>query len=222
MDIAKLAVAAAFGLLPTLIWLLFFLREDAGRPEPGKEILKFFLIGGFMAAASAILVEFWLKGVFADYKIAYFSVLGLLVFAFVEETAKFLSARILLRKDPYFDEPIDAMIYLITVGLGFAAIENFFELAGSAFSAIPELVILRFIGATLLHALSSGFVGYYWARGRTMRGLLVATLLHTAFNWMVLGFPGLPVYPSIILVIAAIFLLRDFDIIKTIKEKVIA
>ncbi len=221
MEIAKLVVAAAFGLLPTLIWLVFFLREDA-KPEPGREVLKFFLLGGFMAASSAILIEFWLKGVFVKFNIAEFSILGLLVFALIEETTKFLSARVLLRRDKYFREPIDGMIYLITVGLGFAAIENFFELAGSALSAIPDLVILRFIGATLLHAIASGFVGYYWMRGRALRGLFVATLIHTSFNWLVLGFPGLPIYPSIILVVAAIFLLRDFDIIKTIKEKIIA
>ncbi len=221
MAVAKIVFAAAFGLLPTLIWLLFFLREDA-KPEPGKEILKFFLVGGFMAAASAILLEFLLKGAFAKFNIAEFSILGLLAFAFIEETTKFLSTRILVRRDKYFDEPIDAMIYLITVGLGFAAIENFFELAGSAISAIPDLVILRFIGATLLHAIASGLVGYYWAKWRTLRGLFVATLLHTAFNWLVLGFPGLPIYPSIILVVAAIFLLKDFYIIKTVKEKIIA
>ncbi len=215
----KLIIAVAFGFLPTLFWLLFFLREDAARPEPKKEILKFFLVGGFLSSASAIAIEFWLKGVFAGIGIGYFSIAALLAFAFVEETTKFLSARLLLWRDKYFDEPIDAMIYLISVGLGFAAIENFFELAGATASAIPDLVILRFIGATLLHALSSGFVGYYYVRGRTARGLLVATLLHTSFNWLILGTPGLPIYPSAILVIAAIFLFRDFDIIKTIKEK---
>ncbi|MCL5006603.1 MAG: PrsW family glutamic-type intramembrane protease [Patescibacteria group bacterium] len=220
MAIAKLVVAAAFGLLPTLIWLLFFLREDSARPEPGREIVKFFLLGGFMASAAAIVVEYALKGALADFNIGYYSIVGLLLFAFIEETSKFLSARVLLRNDPNFDEPIDAMIYLITVGLGFSAIENFFELGGTAFSALPDLIILRFIGATLLHAVSSGFVGFYWASGRVWRGLLIATLLHTAFNWLILGFPGLPIYPSIVLVIAAIFLLRDFDIIKTVKEKI--
>ena len=41
-----------------------------------------------------------------------------------EEVAKYLIIKIRILRDPEFDEPIDAMIYMIIAGLGFAALEN--------------------------------------------------------------------------------------------------
>ena len=44
--------------------------------------------------------------------------------ALVEEVVKFMAIRFMILNDPEFDEPVDAMIYMITASLGFAAIEN--------------------------------------------------------------------------------------------------
>ena len=47
-----------------------------------------------------------------------------IVIAVIEEVLKFYTGYLFIRKKPDFDEPVDAMIYLIAVGLGFATVEN--------------------------------------------------------------------------------------------------
>ncbi|PIU98790.1 hypothetical protein COS60_01185, partial [Candidatus Wolfebacteria bacterium CG03_land_8_20_14_0_80_39_317] len=124
---------------------------------------------------------------------------------------------------PFFDEPIDAMIYMITAALGFAMVENIaimfnIKILSEAFS----IITLRFVGATLLHALSSGLVGYYWAKGiisnRTkllvFKGIVFATLLHMVFNYLILSFKETLIYPTIFLIIVALLIFWDFEKIK--------
>lgn len=97
-----------------------------------------------------------------------------------------------------FDEPIDAMIYMVVAGLGFAAMENILFL----FKAFPDGIeatlstwALRFVGATFLHALAAAITGYFIAMawffyGHAYKliavGLALATLFHFTFNLFVL------------------------------------
>lgn len=198
------------GLIPSFAWLVFYLHEDAKKPEPKILIFYTFLLG----TASAILVlpfqmlaNNWLK----LFEVPVYSAIGLIVLAATEELVKFLAVFWGISKRKEFDEPIDAMIYMITAALGFAAVEN----VASALQSVSsfETASLRFVGATLLHSLTSGLVGYYWARGSILKGLAVATVLHAVFNYLIIN-TG-PVGPVIIfLVFVAYFLLNDFEEIK--------
>src|SRR3989338_10517093 len=81
------------------------------------------------------------------------------LWAAAEELFKWLAARFSALRSKQYDEPIDAVIYLLTAALGFAALENTLFLVAS-FSKLNFLGViatgnLRFIGATLLHVLSS-------------------------------------------------------------------
>ena len=128
-----------------------------------------------------------------------------------------------------FDEPIDAMVYMIIAGLGFAAVEN---IASVAKGIIPfgggpngvEIASLRFVGATLLHSLASALVGYYW--GLAMRdkaklgwliaeGIGVATLLHAIFNSLIIKYGPETFVATLLLVAAAFFVLNDFEKLKS-------
>src|SRR3990167_10788750 len=200
------------GLLPAIIWLFFFLREDATHPEPKRMILYVF-IGGGLAARVSVIPEFYLQKYFPPSAAgpAYASPL-LGPFAFIEEIAKFLIVYLIIKKSKYFDEGVDAMIYMITAGLGFAAVENILNLIGT--DSIIETFALRSIGATLLHALASGILGFHWARGRLILGIIAASLLHWAFNYLVLIFQNIEIYTTGLLLLAAIFLFHDFEILK--------
>ena len=48
-----LAIALLVGIVPSLIWLWFWLKEDSRRPEPRGMILRTFLAG--MAAVPLVL-----------------------------------------------------------------------------------------------------------------------------------------------------------------------
>ena len=147
----------------------------------------------------------------------------------VEEVLKFFAVYLVVVRNPEFDEPIDAMVYMITAALGFAAIENILVM----FTVIPDgtdialnTLALRFVGATLLHALASGLMGYFLAiswffqehkKKLIIFGLATAALFHTAFN-MLISFAqesanpviGL-VYTTLLLIVLAFLVSILFD-----------
>jgi len=206
-----------FGLLPSIIWLLFYLRKDV-HPESNAMVLKIFFYG-MLAAIIAALVEIG-ASIFLTFLTApiaktflYFLFSEFIVIALVEECSKFLIVRQKVISHPEFDEPIDAMLYMIIVALGFAAFENTLVLFSSFFSSESILVAginniikdaifissLRFLGATFLHALASGVVGYFLALSflkhqkrlnLTIKGLGLAALLHGLFNISIIVFEG--------------------------------
>ncbi|MDP3991657.1 MAG: PrsW family glutamic-type intramembrane protease [Candidatus Colwellbacteria bacterium] len=205
-------IPSILGLLPAVLWLIFFLREDATRPEPKRMIIYVF-IGGALAAGVSVIPEFYLQKYFPPSigEPSYASPL-LAAFAFIEELTKFLIVYLIIKKSKYFDEGVDGMIYMITAGLGFAAVENILNLIGA--ESVFETFTLRAIGATLLHAMASGILGFHWVRGYLIPGIVAATLLHWGFNYLVLLFQNIEIYTTGLLLLAAIFLFHDFEILK--------
>ncbi|KKS82662.1 MAG: Protease PrsW [Candidatus Wolfebacteria bacterium GW2011_GWC1_43_10] len=143
-------------------------------------------------------------------------------FGVIEELVKFFFIYLVVRKSPYFDEPIDAMVYMVTGALGFAAAENLFLVFSGGQESIFLVILLRFVGATLLHALSSAIVGHYWARGIRFNiegkfifaGLVLASIFHIIFNYLVSEFNNFLVYPTAFLAILGFFVLYDFEELK--------
>jgi len=114
-----------FALLPSVIWLLFFLRKDA-HPESNKMILRVFLYGMLVTIPAAIIQLGFLE---ITEKLTYwpFLILTLNIFfgvALVEEFSKYLVVKIKVLRSSELDEPLDVMLYMIIAALGFAALEN--------------------------------------------------------------------------------------------------
>jgi len=207
------------GIVPGLIWLTFFLKEDI-HPEPRRLIFYTFLVGAMMSLpvlASQFIFQKTLS------LIGQFDLALIIGLALIEEVFKFFAAYLAIFKNPNFDEPIDAMIYTITAALGFATIENIFITLGTDINQIASLTSLRFVGATFLHALASALVGYQWAKGIisqmtakfVFKGLIYAIALHSFFNYLILSFQEKNLfYASIILIIAAFFVFTDFEKLK--------
>lgn len=219
-----LVVALVCGLLPGFAWLIFYLGES-DHAEPKRLIIFTFVAGmafGFFTVAIENIFSTWTTSI----GIANLSILSLLGLAAIEEMMKFGAAHFALTRNPDFIEPVDAMIYMIVAALGFATLENIGAIAGltpqvALFPAVFETLSLRFVGATLLHTLTSGIVGYYWAvgllKGKTWRylaiGLPVAAVLHASFNYLILNY-GDAVYSVIFLLVVGFFVLNDFEAIK--------
>ena len=214
-----LQTAILIGSLAPLFWLTFFLFEDKDNPEPRFMIFTVF-IGGVIAAFLALGPEIYLDAQFPQLGMPYQSQL-LLPFAFTEEFIKFAIVYVLIKYNRYFDEKVDAMIYMITAALGFAAVENIFSLFSVLeLHEVIQSTIMRGIGATLLHAIASGILAYYWMRGKPITGLVNAALLHGLFNYLILRIEGdAKIYATLILVVAALFLFRDFEVVKRLGKR---
>ena len=242
---ANLNIFLAF--IPPVLWLLFYLREDR-HPEP-KLLLLLTFAGGMASAFLAMAAELFALGKngiamglvgMATTPFLFFLVIGL-----VEEYAKYLPVKFLVVNKSDFDEPVDAMIYMMTAALGFAAMENalfilpfFFEVVQNVISVLPltqENVLLgfdvtanRFLGANLLHALSSGIVGFFLARAWfhprrhhfVAIGILMAALLHALFNYLILTREVLAqgtFYIILLLSVMAVMVFIDFERLKKAK-----
>lgn len=220
-----LVISLTLGLLPGFAWLFFYLGEET-HPEPKRLIAFTFVIGMAFGFFTVAIEMFFSKGL-GGVGIGEFSIVSLIGLALIEETMKFAAAHFAVSRSPAFNEPIDAMIYTIVAALGFATLENIGALSNITVGAnfVPAALTtlsFRFIGATLLHSLTSAIVGYYWAlglvRGRFKRyllvGLAVATSLHAIFNYLILSY-GDNAYIVVFLVVIGFFVLNDFEKLKT-------
>lgn len=234
MDFTNAAVLVAVGIAPSLFWLSFYLKKDC-HPEPRHLIAKTFLMG-VIVSIIALALQYLFLVVNPTRSIAPGETGSFFLWAaFVEEFVKFLAVTVIILRNPAFDEPVDAMIYMVTAGLGFAAAENilvmfthFFENGASATLGVWTL---RFMGAILLHALSSAILGYFLAvswfyqhhrKKLIIIGLIMATLFHFAFNTFLSSFNsqfiGL-LYSTSLLVVMAFLVAVLFDKIRERHEK---
>jgi RsiW-degrading membrane proteinase PrsW (M82 family) len=224
-----------FGFAPSIIWLLFYLRRDV-HPEPNAMILRVFF-WGMAATIPAIGIELALRPLLKLSLLSPQLLFVLYVFlgiALVEEVVKFLVVKwkVFSNSVSALDEPMDLVLYMIISALGFAALENVLILAGLGPFALPSHIValsfFRFLGATFLHTLSSGVLGYFLVFASLKRrfslltfstGLALATLLHGAFNLFIIKGEGWMHFgiPLIIICSTAIFLFFAISKVKNMK-----
>src|SRR3989344_2616941 len=230
-------ILVTLGILPSLIWLFVYLRKDC-HPEPKYLVIKTFLMGIIISPLAIIFQLLFVKTIASTFpSLNGQSPAFFLWAAFVEEVVKLYAIRWLILYDPEFDEPVDAMIYMITAALGFAAMENILVM----FQVLPDCTViecqaigvwlLRFAGATLLHALSSAIVGYFigiaWFYLHHQNkliyiGLAVATIFHFTFNMFLMPSDNQILsltYTMILLVIMSFLVYSLFDKLKDRRSK---
>ena len=233
LNLKTILFVACGGILPSLLWLWFWLKEDRRHPEPRSLLMLTYIAGGL-----SVILAFYLE----QYASANFDISSLetvkidfsnfssglktarpffflfLSWALIEEGVKYLAALFTAFRSRQFDEPIDAMVYMITAALGFAAVENslfLFKTLRLGLTGFDFMMNgnLRFLGASLLHIFSSALIGgaiafSYRQRGWRrlawlLGGLATAGLLHALFNFFIIINNG----QSIFRVLIALWLL---------------
>lgn len=217
------------GVLPVLVWLWFWLREDKNNPEPRKYIFLAFVFG-MISALLVLPVEEFLSKFLPEV-----GLLPVIVFASAEEIFKYFGAYFSSLRKRYMDEPIDAIIYMIVIALGFAALENTLFLIHSLKTTggnIPQAFLvgnMRFIGATLLHTVSSGAIGFFVAlsfykkkvlkKKYLLTGVILSVVLHTFFNFFIIKNSGGKMFITFAMIWSvAILLIFLFEVVKKIKK----
>jgi len=226
MTFSTLIYALIAGLLPSLIWLWFWTREDANT-EP-KSLIAGLFVGGVVAVIAAVFAERFIASLGFDPSLQY------TLWAAVEEIFKFIAVAVIALNSDYNDEPIDAMIYCIVAALGFAALENtLFLLTPLSSGLVAQSLVtgnMRFIGATLVHIVSTatiGFgLGYAYYKGYLAKtiaiivGLLTAITFHAAFNLSIINGTTNDTLRAFAWVWGAVVLLMVlFEEVKVVKPK---
>ena len=225
MESTVFAIAFVAGLIPAIFWLWFWLREDSLKPEPWFLIAITFIAGMAVVPLALPLQRFALE--------LYPAANVMISWVIIEELLKYAVALAVVLWNRAVDEPIDMVIYLIVIALGFAALEN-------ALFVFNPLVIgeylnsaltggFRFMGATLLHVLASGTIGMFLAftyyKSKTTQmiagtvGLLVAIILHTLFNFFIMEASGTTILGVFLFVwVGIIILFLLFERVKMLER----
>lgn len=189
-----IGLALLGGIIPALIWLWFWLKEDSTNPEP-KGLLLLTFLGGTLSVFAVLPLQKITEGFFPNENML------LIVWAALEEVVKFIFVAMIALRTRHCDEPIDFAIYMITGALGFAALENALFLLDPIHlqDSVVSLLTgnLRFIGSMLLHAVASGIIGmaigfaYYKNSKRRdfalFTGIILSIALHSIFNYFIIN-----------------------------------
>ena len=221
VTLSTLGYAFIGGLLPSLVWLYFLLREEANHPEP-KRLIVLAFIAGMVAVPIALPLEQWARAHLPDSSI-------FTAWALIEEMLKYGMAAVLILWRKAVDEAPDYVIYMITVALGFAAAENMLFLLAPLIDGNMASTIftgdVRFLGSSLLHVLASAAIGFSLAFSSGSRplvrmaaafgGLILAVALHTAFNALIISQGASATLSAFFLVwTAAVVYFAVFEVLK--------
>lgn len=178
---------------PGLFWLWFLRRKDDLDPEPLWLVALVFVAGCAVALGIAQLrptLQGWLEDLPARW-LPWMD--AFVVTALVEESAKLLPL-LLVCRTRWFDEPLDGIIYGTAIGLGFASLENFWYLKLTGDNSIA---VQRGFTAVLGHVAFTGSMGFFVGLARfstpvaagllVCTGLLMATLFHGLYDFLLMG-----------------------------------
>jgi len=224
--------AFLIGFVPALVWLGFWLLEDLRRPEPKALLLRAFF-AGMLAVLLVLPLQKIAIGLIPGGSITHTTLPLIFTWAAIEEVMKLGVAALLVLGNRAVNEPIDLPVYLITVALGFAALENTLFLLtslgnGTLFSSFIT-GNLRFLGATLIHVLSSSIIAgalafaFYDGILKKIRyglmGVILAIALHTLFNFSIINTRAdnlLTIFAGVW--VGVVFLLLALERVKLVKR----
>jgi RsiW-degrading membrane proteinase PrsW (M82 family) len=210
-ELLTLTYSLVAGILPALFWLWFWNKEDRLHPEPKGRLMACFLAGMAGAIVAIPLQRFATTflgldrsvmqvGLFIALAIPSTQIIIVFAWAAIEELVKYAGAAFFGIHSKDNDEPIDAMIYMISTALGFAALENTLFILNPMIDGkmLDGLATgnMRFLGASVVHVVSSAIIGYaiahefydkVWKKVLwRIAGVIIAIGIHSAFNYAIL------------------------------------
>ncbi len=209
--------------LPAVILIYYIYRRDTVK-EPTSQLVKGFGLGmlsGMLAGllegliAALGLVEYEPQTFFSGLHTAFVGA------ALPEELVKLLMLWLLVRHNPWFDEWMDGVVYAVSIGMGFAAIEN----VGYIFNFADDwqnVAVMRGITAVPAHFAFAVIMGFFFSlvhigRRHTQRNrmmvLVAPVLAHGAYDGILMAGGTLPDGPlsvvfSILFIVLLIKLVR--------------
>lgn len=151
--------------LPSIILFVVVWRGDRYEKEPPKLLVKLFLLGA-LTTVSAFIIEL----LFSDFILGSCDPQGMLfliidnflVVAVAEEAGKYFVLKKVTWKHPAFNYTFDAVVYAVTVSLGFATLENMLYLVDGGFGT----AVMRALFSVPGHFIDALYMGYYYGFAR--------------------------------------------------------
>jgi protease PrsW len=195
-----IAVGVILAVVPAVIWLIAFYRQDKLEPEPKQYIIGMFLLGAILAQA---IGQPLIRDVFRFQEWAgqdlLFTFLGsFLIVGLIQEFLKYAAVRYTIFGSTEFDEPVDGIIYAASAGLGYATMLNIQYVVSNG-GVDLGVGVVRCAVEALSQASTAGVVGYFLGQAKFQKmgplwlpaGLLLAALLNAIVSELLTYAPTL-------------------------------
>ena len=211
-----------FAALVPVAWLLWTIyRKDSVQPEPTKWLVKaiVFGIGSVFLSLAISMPTSMVLGMNIDNQV-YGSIAEAVGDAFFlaaipEEVAKLFMLWLLLRKNPFFDEHFDGIVYAVCVGLGFAGFENIcYLIGGIEDGSWLGISVSRALFSVPAHYFFAILMGYYYSiyhfgidRSMKTRMMILAApiLAHGLFDALLMSLQVDPSISGLLLILFIVF-----------------
>lgn len=234
-DPNTLSLAIIYGMIPAILWIFYWLREDTEHKRR-KGLLTALFFAGAISVMFTLPIQKFIFTLSTDE-----SILNILWAASEELMKFFVFAVIILRStDDTIIDPVDYPLYIMVAALGFAGFENALYFLSPLQEGNTAGILLsgsmRFVGTTLLHAATSSIIGiaigfaYFKSRSTavlyTFVGIALSIVAHSAFNHFIVQndqrnfmhvFTILWLFATLIMV--ALEILRKMGSIETRRKK---
>lgn len=151
-------------LAPVAMLLYYIYRKDEFQKEPVKEVLKAFGLGVASIFVSLMISgPFGAMGLYPAEQVTVWDGIAISFFgaSIPEEIAKFLLFWLFVRRNKYFDEHMDGIVYAAAISLGFAGLENIMYLFSS--EDWVSTGIVRALFSVPGHFFFGILMGYYYS-----------------------------------------------------------
>ena len=178
-------------ILPAIVLIVHIYNRDKWQKEPPRQLFKAFVYGVGSAMIVLLLPAFGLVSSNPGTDISAQIGNAFRTAAIPEEMAKLFMLWLFLRKCKEFDEHMDAVVYAVCVGMGFAATENILYL----FSNLNHWLstgIMRALISVPAHYFFAIIMGYYYSlahfrigKSKTidaLSALLIPIIAHGIFD----------------------------------------
>lgn len=218
-------VLLVLALAPCLFLLWYFYHRDKYEPEPKWNILKIFLIGAAMVIPAAIIEStlIWaLNSVTTG--MLNIIIMSFFIIAPTEELLKYFAVKQWIYRSLEFDEVMDGIVYTVAASLGFATVENILYVIQHGIAVAIARAFLAVPG----HAFFGALMGYYIGRAKfnynneiklLLVGILLATILHGLYDFLLLTQTALALLVIILIIILGLFVRKDLKKAEKLSKK---
>ena len=178
-------------ILPSILIISYFVYSDKFK-EPKGEIIKIFIYGILITIPAYFLNTYLNAFWYANFQVSQEIISSFLTAAPVEEGLKLSILYFYVYKMKDFNEPIDGIVYGVTVSLGFATLENIYYvylLADYFDTTSMALAIARSFSAVPAHAVFGVFMGYFFMKYSFIKkgdnllfAFLIPFVVHGCYN----------------------------------------
>ena len=180
--------------LPALLICFYIISMDKYEQEPKWALALSFILGG-LCTLPVYYAEVWSGTLHLNSSTEWWKTLifAVVFIGLIEEFSKYFILIGYNYHHPFFNEPLDGIVYAVMISMGFSCVENL--LYAGSFGL--QVVLVRFFTAVPAHACFAVTMGYFVGKAKfavspmsrnvlLIKGLLASALLHGFYDFFII------------------------------------